>query len=90
MRANHMCCKKVEIFCPCSEDELESIVNFLYCGSISFTEEEGIATTLRNLTNIFGFPEKLFSTENPLILKQGNVNNFSECNFISILNSYTY
>ena len=39
MRANHMCCKKLEIFCPCSEDELEAIVTFLYCGSISFKEE---------------------------------------------------
>ena len=23
------CCREVEVFCPCSESELESIVNFL-------------------------------------------------------------
>ena len=29
------CCGKIEIFCPCTTDDLEFIVKFLYSGKIS-------------------------------------------------------
>ncbi len=51
------------IFCPCSENELESILNFLYNGTISYNEETDVAQILDNLTKIFGFSERLFSIE---------------------------
>ena len=57
------CCQMIEIFCPCPETELESILNFLYNGSISCFKDTDVATILRNLTKIFGFPGKLFSVE---------------------------
>ena len=28
--ASNSCCGNMEIFCPCSEEELETIVNFFY------------------------------------------------------------
>ena len=62
------CCRKVEIFCPCSEKELESIVNFLYQGAISYSEAIDVANILCNLTKIFGFPENLFTLEDCTML----------------------
>ena len=60
----HIWCHRViEIFCPCSENELESIVNFLYNGIISSSKENNITKTLENLTKLFGFNEKLFNVE---------------------------
>ena len=32
--ANQVCCKTIEIFCPCSKDEMELIVKFLYRQSV--------------------------------------------------------
>ena len=58
-----VCCKDIEIYCPCSENELESILTFLYDGKISSDEETKIVKTLDILTNIFYFPESLFSVE---------------------------
>ena len=43
------CCKSIEIFSPCSENELESILNFLYDGTISFDTETKVAMVLDNL-----------------------------------------
>ena len=71
VNANDICCRIIEILVPCSEDELESIVNFLYTGTISFKEEKYIVKILDHLTNIFGFSEELFSIEDRLMLKQG-------------------
>ena len=59
--SNAICCKEKEIFCPCSGDELESMVNFLYNGRASSLKVTDIAKILDNLTRIFGFPENLFS-----------------------------
>ena len=59
---NH-CCKKIKIFCPCTENELKSIVNFLYKGKITDQEESEVLEILWNLTKIFGFSENLFSIE---------------------------
>ena len=37
------CYNKVEIFCPCTENEIESILTFLYDGNISFKERANIS-----------------------------------------------
>jgi hypothetical protein len=57
------CCGTMQIFCPCSKDELDYIVKFLYTGTISYDKEMDLFKILDNLTEIFGFPEKLFSEE---------------------------
>ena len=79
------CFKNLEIFCPCSESELESIVNFLYSGKISFDELNDVAKILNNLTKIFGFHEKLFTVEDCSMLteaeckrKDSQLNDFSK------------
>ena len=54
--------QELEIFCPCSENELESIVDFLYKGQIS-DEIYDIANIQDNLIKIFSFPERLLSVE---------------------------
>ena len=59
------CCKVLEIVSPCSKNELEYIVNFLYSGKISCLKQFDILQVQENLTKIFGFPENLFSFENP-------------------------
>ena len=55
--------KELEIFCPCSEYELESIVDFLYEGQISCQKVNDIANIQDNLIKIFSFPERLLSVE---------------------------
>ena len=37
--ANERCCGTIEVFCPCSKDELNHLVNFLYDGEIHCEEE---------------------------------------------------
>jgi hypothetical protein len=56
--ANGYCCQKLEIFCPCSKDELEDMIGFLYEGKIQCDADTDFIETLENLTKIFGFPEK--------------------------------
>jgi len=60
---NHVCCKTIEIFCPCSKDEMESIVKFLYTGTISYQEYNDVNQYIYNITKMFGFPDKSFSVE---------------------------
>ena len=55
--------KELEIFCPCSENELESIVDFLYDGQIPDQTVNDIANIQDNLIKIFSFPERLLSVE---------------------------
>ena len=61
--SNTICCKEKEIFCPCSENELESIVDFLYDGQIPDQTVNDIANIQDNLIKIFSFPERLLSVE---------------------------
>ena len=61
--ANQVCCKTIEIFCPCSKDEMESIVKFLYNGTISYHEYNDVNQYIYNITKMFGFPDKSFSVE---------------------------
>ena len=42
----------LEIFCPCSENELDAIVNFLYSGKISNNLKTNVTKVLKNLTKI--------------------------------------
>ena len=37
--ANERCCGKIDVFCPCSKDELSHLVNFLYDGEIHCEQE---------------------------------------------------
>ena len=58
--ANERCCGIVEVFCPCSKDELRHLVNFLYDGEIHCAEEElDSLKILENISKIFGFDENL-------------------------------
>ena len=56
--ANGNCCQELKIFCPCSKDELEDMIGFLYEGKIQCDADTDFIKILENLTNIFGFPEK--------------------------------
>ena len=53
----------IEIFCPCPANEIESVLNFLYNGPITFNEETETSQIVDNLIKIFGFSEKLFSVK---------------------------
>ena len=55
----NQCCGTVEIICPCSKDELSSLVNFLYDGEIHCKEESDSLKIIENLEKIFGFPRNL-------------------------------
>ena len=56
------CCGTIEVSCPCSKDELSSLVNFLCDGEIHCEEESESLKIIENLQNIFGFQRTL----NPL------------------------
>ena len=56
--SNGSCCQELEIFCPCSNDELEDMCKFLYEGKIQCDVDTDFIKILENLTQIFGFPEK--------------------------------
>ena len=57
--ANERCCGTIEVFCPCSKDELNHLVNFLYDGEIHCEEEFDSLKILENLNKIFGFSKNL-------------------------------
>ena len=63
LSGHSVCCQNIEIFCPCSENELESVLNFLYNGTNSYNEKTEVTQILDHLIKIFGFPKKLFSVE---------------------------
>ena len=67
--ANVSCCSGLEIFCPCSEIELEEILNFFYKGEISFSNVNDLNRISDNLTKIFGYPEKLPFLEEQTFVK---------------------
>ena len=54
------CCREMEIFCPCSADELDIITKFLYSGTNSFNNETEISDITNILTKIFGFSNDQF------------------------------
>ena len=57
---DYSCCK-IEIICPLlSKSELETMVQFLYRGEISYSDEKTGAQIAKNLTEYFGFPPMSF------------------------------
>ena len=59
---NEHCCGTIEVLCPCSKEELSSLVNFLYDGEIHCEEESESLKIIENLQNIFGFQRNLVLT----------------------------
>ena len=59
LSAKEHCCRKVEILCPCSKEELAHLVNFLYDGEIQCLNQNDSIKIQENLSKIFGFPENL-------------------------------
>ena len=53
------CCGSIEVFCPCSKEELSHLVNFLYDGEIHCKEESESLKIIENLQKIFGFHRNL-------------------------------
>ena len=56
---NEQCCGPIDIFCPCSKEELSHLVNFLYNGKINCEKESDYLKIIDNLLQIFGFPGNL-------------------------------
>ena len=53
---NH-CCDTIEIICPCTKEELEKLVHFLYHGEIQCENVFESFKSQEDLSKIFGFPE---------------------------------
>ena len=49
----------IEIICPCSKEELEKLVNFLYQGEIQCDDVFDSLNSQEDLSKILGFPESL-------------------------------
>ena len=81
------CCRNIEIFCPCSTQELEDLVKFLYSGRISYNTDNDLKKTLDNLNIIFGYSEDLDfdheqkqnedSSEDTIIMSDSSETNFN-------------
>ena len=77
--ANERCCGTLEVFCPCSTDELSHLVNFLYDGEIHYEEEFDSLKILENLNKILGFPRNLaMNAPNDLICGVLSMDNVTE------------
>ena len=58
--AKNFCCENIEVFCPCSSEDLHYIVKFLYSGKIHSNEDIDITKIKTILTKIFGYSEELY------------------------------
>ena len=62
---------EIEVFFPfVSKEELETMVDFLYCGKIKFSNQEDISQACMNLEEHFGFrlmQNEMSETKEPLI-----------------------
>ena len=77
--ANERCCGMLEVFCPCSTDELSHLVNFLYDGEIHCEEEFDSLKILENLNKILGFPRNIpMNAPNDLISGVLSMDNITE------------
>ena len=63
--AKEQCCGILEVFCPCSKDELNHLVLFLYAGVINCENEFDSLTILENLDKVFGYHPKNLVRNNP-------------------------
>ena len=59
-----VCCAEIQIYCPCSNNDLEYMVTFLYNGKIAYGSEVNLIKILNNLSEIFGFSKEQFLSEN--------------------------
>ena len=72
------CCREIEIFCPCSADELEIITKFLYSGEIFFNNETEVSDVTNILTKIFGFSGDQFYFDDDSVLGKSKIWNIKE------------
>ena len=56
---NDQCCGIMEVFCPCSKEELRHLVGFLYSGEIQCEKESDLVEIIYNLKKVFDFPYNL-------------------------------
>ena len=63
---------KIEVLCPSiSKEELENIIDFLYCGKISCKNQSAVSETTENLNELFGFEltkDDMFETKESIEL----------------------
>ena len=59
LSTNENCCETLEVFCPCTEQELWYLVNFLYHGEILCEKKNDLMKAQENLSKIFGFSGNL-------------------------------
>ena len=57
--AKNCCNVPIEIFCPCSDEELCVLVEFLYTGKLICDDVEVLSKSIDNLKEIFGFRNEL-------------------------------
>ena len=63
--AKEQCSEILEILCPCSKDELNHLVLFLYSGVINCENELDSLNILENLDKVFGYHPKNLVRNNP-------------------------
>ena len=63
--AKEQCCEILEVLCPCSKDELNHLVLFLYDGVINCENELDSLNILDNLDKVFGYQPKNLVRNNP-------------------------
>ena len=57
--AKDHCCSTLEIICPCTNEELENLIHFLYNGEIHCEDDFDCYIVQEDLIKIFGYPEFL-------------------------------
>ena len=57
--AKERCCGILEVFCPCSKEELSLMVKFLHTGEICCETNFDALNIVENLNKIFGFTKNL-------------------------------
>ena len=72
------CCREIDIFSPCSTEELNIITSFLYCDENSFDTAINVTKTMNILTKIFGFPDHLFYVNDESILNKPKLSKIKE------------
>ena len=77
------CCGIIEIFCPCTRNELENMLKFLNRGEIYSEKESDLIKTQENLCKIFGFPENL-SINNPNQSLSADQNRLLDIEFVEV------
>ena len=80
------CCCKIEVFVPSlTKEELELLVEFLYCGEVICSNKSIACKVFSNLVQFFGFPECMEINGKPIkVLPKEKFNAFQEkCHLVS-------